>query len=57
MRVVTVIDDFRSGDFKNLAGYRGDFVAENLATFDWREKFGDPAICRIRRNLSSRLHH
>ena len=41
---LTVIDDFRSGDFKNLAGYRGDFVAENLATFDWREKFGDPAV-------------
>ena len=37
---LTVIDDFRSGDFKNLAGYRGDFVAENLATFDWHEKFG-----------------
>jgi ADP-L-glycero-D-manno-heptose 6-epimerase len=40
---VTVIDDLRSGDFKNLAGYRGDFVAENLATLDWQEKFGDPA--------------
>jgi len=40
---LTVVDDFRSGDFKNLAGYRGDFVAENLATLDWREKFGDPA--------------
>ena len=40
---LTVIDDFRSGDFKNLTGYRGDFVAENLATLDWREKFGDPA--------------
>ena len=40
---LTVIDDFRSGDFKNLAGYCGDFVAENLATLDWREKFGDPA--------------
>jgi ADP-L-glycero-D-manno-heptose 6-epimerase len=38
-----VIDDFRSGDFKNLAGYRGDLVAENLATLDWREEFGDPA--------------
>src|SRR5881392_994863 len=36
-----VIDDFRSGDFKNLAGYRGDFVAQNLATLDWREQFGD----------------
>ena len=40
---LTVIDDFRSGNFKNLAGYRGDFVAQNLATLDWREKFGDPA--------------
>jgi ADP-L-glycero-D-manno-heptose 6-epimerase len=38
---LTVIDDFRSGDFKNLAGYRGDFVAENLATLDWQEQFGD----------------
>src|SRR5438046_2184925 len=38
---LTVIDDFRSGDFKNLAGYRGDFVAQNLATFDWRGQFGD----------------
>ncbi len=40
---LTIIDDFRSGDFKNLAGYPGDFVAENLANLDWREKFGDPA--------------
>ena len=38
---LTVIDDFRSGDFKNLKGYRGDFVAPNLATLDWREQFGD----------------
>jgi ADP-L-glycero-D-manno-heptose 6-epimerase len=37
---LTVIDDFRSGDFKNLADYRGDFVAENLASLDWQEKFG-----------------
>jgi ADP-L-glycero-D-manno-heptose 6-epimerase len=37
---LTVIDDFRSGDFKNLRGYRGDFVAKNLATLDWREQFG-----------------
>ena len=38
---LTVIDDFRSGDFKNLAGYGGDLVAKNLATLDWREQFGD----------------
>jgi ADP-L-glycero-D-manno-heptose 6-epimerase len=36
-----VIDDFRSGDFKNLSGYRGDFLAQNLARFDWHEQFGD----------------
>jgi ADP-L-glycero-D-manno-heptose 6-epimerase len=39
---LTVIDDFRSGNFKNLAGYRGDLVAQNLATLDLREQFGDP---------------
>jgi ADP-L-glycero-D-manno-heptose 6-epimerase len=38
---LTVIDDFRSGDFKNLAGYKGDFVAQNLATLDWGQQFGD----------------
>ena len=38
---LTVIDDFRSGDFKNLAGYRGDFVAADLATLDWERQFGD----------------
>src|SRR5436309_14427794 len=38
---LTVIDEFRSGDFKNLRGYRGDFVAQNLATLDWREQFGN----------------
>jgi ADP-L-glycero-D-manno-heptose 6-epimerase len=35
------IDDFRSGDFKNLGGYRGDFVAADLAKLNWREQFGD----------------
>jgi ADP-L-glycero-D-manno-heptose 6-epimerase len=38
---LTVIDDFRSGDFKNLRGYRGDFVAQNLATMDWQQQFGN----------------
>ncbi len=38
---LTVMDDFRSGDFKNLASYRGDFIAQNLAALDWREQFGD----------------
>ena len=38
---LTVIDDFRSGDFKNLQGYKGDFVAQNLAALDWQKQFGD----------------
>lgn len=38
---LTVIDDFRSGDFKNLAGYRGDFVAADLAKLDWAKQFGE----------------
>jgi ADP-L-glycero-D-manno-heptose 6-epimerase len=38
---LTVIDDFRSGDFKNLIGYKGDFVAQDLAGFDWQAQFGD----------------
>jgi ADP-L-glycero-D-manno-heptose 6-epimerase len=38
---LTVIDDFRSGDFKNLRGYCGDFVAGDLAALDWRAQFGD----------------
>src|SRR5437762_8829429 len=38
---LTVIDNFRSGDFKSLRGYRGDFIAKNLSTLDWREQFGD----------------
>lgn len=38
---LTVIDDFRSGDFKNLAGYKGDFVAQDLATLNWTDQFGD----------------
>jgi ADP-L-glycero-D-manno-heptose 6-epimerase len=38
---LTVIDDFRSGDFKNLTGYKGDFIAQNLAELDWERQFGD----------------
>ena len=44
---LTVIDDFRSGDFKNLACYRGDFVAQNLATLDWRKQFGNEQVDAI----------
>ncbi|MBA3386934.1 MAG: ADP-glyceromanno-heptose 6-epimerase [Chthoniobacterales bacterium] len=37
---LTVIDDFRSGDFKNLARYHGDFVAQDLAKLNWAQQFG-----------------
>lgn len=36
---ITVIDDFRSGDFRNLRGYRGDFVAEDVSRLDWSARF------------------
>ena len=57
---LTVIDDFRSGDFKNLAGYRGDFVAQNLATLDWRDQFGDEkfdAIFHLASITDTTLHN
>jgi ADP-L-glycero-D-manno-heptose 6-epimerase len=38
---LSAVDDFRSGDFKNLRGYRGDFIAADLAKLNWRERFGD----------------
>ncbi len=38
---ITVIDDFRSGDFKNLAGYGGDLIAKDLAMLDLDDQFGE----------------
>lgn len=38
---ITVVDDFRSGDFKNLQGFRGDFVAADVSRLDWHGQFGD----------------
>lgn len=38
---LTVIDDFRSGDFKNLAGYKGDLVAADMSQLNWQEQFSD----------------
>jgi ADP-L-glycero-D-manno-heptose 6-epimerase len=36
---LTVVDDFRSGTFKNLAGYRGDVAAVDAAQFRPHEKY------------------
>lgn len=37
---IVVVDDFRSGDFHNLQGFRGEFVAADISRLDWREQFG-----------------
>jgi ADP-L-glycero-D-manno-heptose 6-epimerase len=36
---VTIIDDFRSGEFSNLVGFRGDLVAQDLASLDLLGRF------------------
>jgi len=38
---IVVVDDFRSGSFKNLAGFRGDVVTADVARLDWRNQFGN----------------
>ena len=41
---LTVIDDFRSGDFKNLEGYKGDVIAADLAGINLKHYFGGKKI-------------
>lgn len=36
---VTVIDDFRSGEFKNLEGFQGDLIAEDMSVLDLSKYF------------------
>lgn len=38
---IVVVDDFRSGYFRNLQGYRGDFVAADVSRLDWQKQFRD----------------
>lgn len=38
---IVVVDDFRSGDFKNLQGFRGDFIARDISRMDWSQQFKD----------------
>jgi ADP-L-glycero-D-manno-heptose 6-epimerase len=35
-----VVDDFRSGNFKNLQGFRGDVVGADVSRLDWKTHFG-----------------
>jgi ADP-L-glycero-D-manno-heptose 6-epimerase len=37
---IVVVDDFRSGNFKNLTGFRGDVVAADVSKLDWKAHFG-----------------
>ncbi len=38
---LVVVDDFRSGDFRNLCGFRGDIVAADISRLDWSVQFRD----------------
>jgi len=38
---IVVVDDFRSGDFRNLRGFRGDFVTADVSRLDWNAQFKD----------------
>ena len=41
---LTVVDDFRSGHFKNLEGFKGDVIAGDLAQLDLKHYFGGRKI-------------
>ena len=41
---ITVVDDFRSGNFKNLEGFKGDVIAANLADFNAKHYFGGKKV-------------
>lgn len=36
---IVVVDDFRSGDFRNLQGFCGDFLAADVSRLDWNAQF------------------
>jgi ADP-L-glycero-D-manno-heptose 6-epimerase len=41
------VDDFRSGNFLNLRGFRGDFVTADVSRLDWQAQFKDLAFDAI----------
>ena len=56
---LVVMDDFRSGDFRNLQGYRGDFVAADVSRLDWAAQFKDlvfDAIFHEASNTDTTVH-
>lgn len=45
--MVTVIDDFRSGDFHNLQGFRGDLIAQDLSQIELTRYFAPKSLDAI----------
>ena len=41
---LTVVDDFRSGSFKNLEGFTGDVIAADLASMDLKHYFAGSKV-------------
>ena len=44
---IVCVDDFRSGSFKNLQGFKGDFVSGDVSRLDWHKQFKDLAFDAI----------
>lgn len=44
---ITVIDDFRSGHFSNLSGYRGDIIAADVSRLDFGRRFQEETFDAI----------
>jgi ADP-L-glycero-D-manno-heptose 6-epimerase len=44
---LTVLDDFRSGDFRNLRGFEGDLITADISRLDWQERFGEISFSAI----------
>jgi ADP-L-glycero-D-manno-heptose 6-epimerase len=38
---IVIVDDFRSGSFPNLEGFRGDLVTAEVGLLDWHRLFGN----------------
>ncbi|MEM9399535.1 MAG: ADP-glyceromanno-heptose 6-epimerase [Verrucomicrobiota bacterium] len=38
---ITVLDDFRCSNYKNLEGFKGDVVAKDMSRLDWNYQFGN----------------
>jgi len=44
---LVVVDDFRSGDFRNLRRFNGDFVTADVSRLDWTRQFGETVFDAI----------